>query len=96
MPYEPCDDEVSDLIATVLKNWHRDRLKLKLTAKLHDWNLGGFRVIAERQREHALEVICAQAFALTHGQLLFGFAGPFKVAGGEATMTRGKREKVPA
>jgi hypothetical protein len=45
----------------------------KLKCKLHDWQLGGFRVIAERHLEHALEVQNAKYFADEHGQLLFGF-----------------------
>jgi hypothetical protein len=177
MPYEPCDDEVTDMISDVLKRYHRERLKVanvadafirvgaifylakrnekgeltgpplrlhgyqcaatikvqslknraqglpdaticidgdwwkdapqktriatidhelehlervldktsagvdddlgrpRLTVRLHDWQLGGFRVIAERHREHALEMQMAQKFADEHGQLLFGFAG---------------------
>jgi hypothetical protein len=51
-----------------------DRPMLKL--KLHDWQLGGFKVIAERHGIHALEVVNAQAFAVEFGQLLFAFALP--------------------
>jgi hypothetical protein len=46
----------------------------KLTCKLHDWHMGGFRIIAERHKQHAIEVIAMQNFADTHGQLIFGFA----------------------
>jgi hypothetical protein len=45
-----------------------------LRVKLHDWQLGGFRVIAERHREAAWEVEMAQDFATEYGQLLFPFA----------------------
>jgi hypothetical protein len=52
-----------------------DQGRPKLKVKNHDWQLGGFRCIAERHLEHAVEVVEAQKFAMAHGQLLFGFAG---------------------
>jgi hypothetical protein len=54
----------------------------KLKNKLHDWQLGGFRCIAERHHKHALEVLNAMNFADEFGQLLFGFAG--KKSGNDA------------
>ena len=55
----------------------------RLALKNHDWQLGGFRVIAQRHRRHALEVQNAQAFADTFGQFVFGFAGPAPVVAGK-------------
>jgi hypothetical protein len=51
-----------------------DLMRPLLRVKLHDWQLGGFRVIAERHREAAWEVEMAQDFATEYGQLLFPFA----------------------
>lgn len=46
----------------------------KLSMRLHDWQIGGFRAVAERHGENAIEVIEAGKVASSFGQLLFSFA----------------------
>lgn len=57
--------------------------------RLHDWELGGFRVIAERHGKNAPEVRMAQAFATDYGQLLFPFAVVSKRQKAEEFLTKG-------
>lgn len=42
----------------------------KLALKLHDWQLGGFRSIAERYRHDALEVMAARQFDTNYGDVV--------------------------
>jgi hypothetical protein len=61
-------DPVAKCIATVPKHDDLGRPKLKL--RLHDWHLGGFRAIAERHGDAALEVRAFRSTADEHGQFL--------------------------
>lgn len=44
-----------------------DQGRPKLSMRLHDWQIGGFREIAQRYGEDALEVIGARAFEKDYG-----------------------------
>lgn len=49
----------------------------KLTMRLHDWQLGGFREIAQRYGEDAIEVVNAKAFKRDYGEAVFAGGGLF-------------------
>lgn len=53
-----------------------DRGRPKIKMRLHDFEIGGFREVASRHHEDALEVRALRNLAATDGQLLFGFAAP--------------------
>lgn len=46
----------------------------KISMRHHDWEIAGFKVIAERHGDFAIEVQQANTFKLTFGQCLFEFA----------------------
>lgn len=46
--------------------------------KMHDWQIGGFREIAERHGDAALEVQNARLFSEKFGQYVFSFAASHK------------------
>lgn len=53
----------------------RDRAgRPRLHMRLHDWQLGGFEVIARRWAKDAAEVAMANDFMDRFGQFVFGFA----------------------
>lgn len=49
----------------------------KLAMKLHDWQIGGFRVICQRYGEDAIDVIEATKFADTFGDVAIKREGMF-------------------
>ena len=51
-----------------------DQRRPKLASRPHDWEVTGFRVVAERHRQFAPEVIIARQFHDDFGNLLFSFA----------------------
>ena len=64
--------------AVQLDDCNRPKLKMRL----HDFEIGGFEVIAKRYGSDAIEVAAAQKIADEYGNLLFNFAaGPTAAAG---------------
>ena len=51
----------------------------KFRMRPHDWEITGFRAVAERNKQHAAEVIVARRFRDEYGNLLFSFGEEFAV-----------------
>lgn len=67
-------DEVAETVLGVPAS--DDIGRPKLTCKLHDWQLGGFRSVAQRWKQAALEVQAARACQDQHGQYYWDFGVP--------------------
>lgn len=59
----------------------RPRLKMKL----HDWQLGGFRAVAQRHKEKALEIVAVRA-CMVKGQYYWDFDAPKRKKGEPAAL----------
>lgn len=64
------DKQTGEIIGDPKRDSH-DRPVLVM--RLHDWELGGFREIAERWRENAIEVIHVRQFQDSTGQYMWDF-----------------------
>lgn len=62
----------------------------KLTMRPHDWEFSGFRIVAERHRDHSQELQQAQALVDQYGQLLF----PWMDSAGTPAKTKAKGSGV--